>query len=572
MPDSGDLADAGWRLDVDAEAGQLRFEHVDSGEAYAFDDDGDLIIPGEGGGGGDVEASALDASAEGALDAAATGTGVAGIRCDEETGELIIESDTAVSMAAPTIDVSGEGLIEIFSPGGVTVSGGGDASAPDLGIRLPDGSIQSVAPIEGDGTIAEFYGFDEEVPDSAGLPDDLTVADATVTFLYRNGSTGDLSLAVVHDDPSSGNAGSAVLTYMGVSGYEWLVQDGPPGNDAYETPNEPLRDAETAAWTWPGDVTDGGAIGPLGESFAVDVTHRTGGTVNDTTVERSGIDRWLFVDGSDRENPIEVVDFTVEPRDVMLQVFTGQPESRTPASLQLWLRPGAGIETVDGAVATWADQSGNGFDFTQEDPAKRPTLVEDATNGLPALRFDGEDDHFVRRDTLGMGNDAARTYVVVCRLSDLEARSPYLMQGRFDATGNSSNSYGLEANTYNTTGERFGLYLISVAKDSERSTNDQFNVHTLRTGDFSNLSAMEETTDYFLNGQQVAYQDTSGGVRNEQFDGDSTAIGTFPQSSPGALMHGDIAEIFVFDRAVGDEFRSSLEGALMEKYGIAPPT
>jgi hypothetical protein len=79
---------------------------------------------------------------------------------------------------------------------------------------------------------------------------------------------------------------------------------------------------------------------------------------------------------------------------------------------------------------------------------------------------------------------------------------------------------------------------------------------------------MEESTTYHVNGQQIPFSDTSGGVRNSPLDADSTAIGAFPQSSPGVLMHGEIAEIFVFDRALLDQERAALESSLFDKYGV----
>jgi hypothetical protein len=444
--------------------------------------------------------------------------------------------------------------------------GGGGA----LTLGLPDGTLETVAAIENDQPVAEYYGFDTTDDKSADLPDALTIADATVSFVHRNVETGEHSLVTVHDDPTTDTGGTAIMSFSGASGSEWLVQDGPPENDDYTTPDGSIGDVESAAWTWPGSVTDGGALGPFGEPFDVVVTHRAQGTIDGSSFERNGLDRWLFVDGANPANPIELTSFVDGIGDVSARITTGDIE--TPGfgfeGLQLLLNGDTAVASTEGNVETWIDATDNGFDFTQSDPGKRPALVEDAINGHPALRFDGEDDRFIREDALGIPNDSARTLVVVCKLTDLAARSPYLMQGRFDATGSSSNSYGLEANTYNTAGERFGLYLISVAKDSELATDTNYNVHVLRTADASSLSAMEESTTYHVNGQQIPFDDTSGGVRNSPLEADSTAIGSFQQSDPSALMHGEIAEIFVFDRALPDQERAALETSLLDKYGL----
>jgi len=245
-----------------------------------------------------------------------------------------------------------------------------------------------------------------------------------------------------------------------------------------------------------------------------------------------------------------------------------QSDDETLGGLQLWLNPDSETVITDGSVETWGDDSGNGHDFTQTDETLQPSIVENAVAGHSALRFDGSETHLLRDDNLGIADDSPRTFVVVSRLSDLSARSPFLMQGAIDTEGDNTSYYGLEANTFRTAGERFGLYLVSVAKDTEISTDQEFNVHVLRTGEFPELTSIEESTTYYLNGSQRQYSDTAGGARNRQFTADSTAIGAFPQSSPSLVLSGEIAEIRVYDRVLSDDERSTVERNLMSKYDI----
>jgi len=149
--------------------------------------------------------------------------------------------------------------------------------------------------------------------------------------------------------------------------------------------------------------------------------------------------------------------------------------------LQLWLHSDSGYSLSDGSVTEWTDDSGNGNDVTQSTAERQPTVATGAANGHDAVQFDGDNDFLLRQDTLGIPNDSARTVAVVSRLSDTQARSPFLMQGRFDSQGSASNYYGLEANTYNTAGDRFGLFLVASAKDTPRRTNTRYNLHILRT-------------------------------------------------------------------------------------------
>jgi len=51
------------------------------------------------------------------------------------------------------------------------------------------------------------------------------------------------------------------------------------------------------------------------------------------------------------------------------------------------------IDGADGeSIATWSDQTGNGFDLTQSTSTNQPTLKTSIINGNPVVRFDGSDD------------------------------------------------------------------------------------------------------------------------------------------------------------------------------------
>jgi hypothetical protein len=61
-------------------------------------------------------------------------------------------------------------------------------------------------------------------------------------------------------------------------------------------------------------------------------------------------------------------------------------------NLQLWLRSDDGVDTLNGTVSNWHDQSGNGNDAIQSMAYRQPLLVNNELNGKPVLRFDGWDD------------------------------------------------------------------------------------------------------------------------------------------------------------------------------------
>ena len=59
----------------------------------------------------------------------------------------------------------------------------------------------------------------------------------------------------------------------------------------------------------------------------------------------------------------------------------------------VWLRADLGVTFVSGAVSSWADKSGCGNTVSQSTSTKRPAYLANAINGQPALDFDGVDDN-----------------------------------------------------------------------------------------------------------------------------------------------------------------------------------
>lgn len=80
--------------------------------------------------------------------------------------------------------------------------------------------------------------------------------------------------------------------------------------------------------------------------------------------------------------------------------------------LKIWLKADAigGLSNGD-PVGTWADQSGNGNDFTQATGGLQPLWETNQLNGLPIVRFDGIDD--VLHTTAPTGDGAWTCFLVI---------------------------------------------------------------------------------------------------------------------------------------------------------------
>lgn len=130
----------GWRVTVQPDAGEIRLEHEATGSVYVLEGDGGLRVP--GGADAGVDPATVRAAIGEALASAETGpasTGRAGqrgralpdggqatgctVECDDATGEVIIESDTKISLDAPVVDIAASGNMDVTSSGLLTLQG-----------------------------------------------------------------------------------------------------------------------------------------------------------------------------------------------------------------------------------------------------------------------------------------------------------------------------------------------------------------------------------------------------------------------------------------------------------------
>jgi len=119
----------GWRFEVDSTAGELRLEHTESDTIYVLDAEGGLRVPGDAGSELDALQETLAAAfrpGENDDEAVTDGGQSAGgctVECDETTGEVIIESESKISLDAPTIELS-SATTSVNASGVLTLQGG----------------------------------------------------------------------------------------------------------------------------------------------------------------------------------------------------------------------------------------------------------------------------------------------------------------------------------------------------------------------------------------------------------------------------------------------------------------
>jgi large repetitive protein len=227
-------------------------------------------------------------------------------------------------------------------------------------------------------------------------------------------------------------------------------------------------------------------------------------------------------------------------------------------NLVLWLKADAGTSTTtDGAVVTsWSDQSGHGHVLTAT-PTGGPIFDADGNGSLPSLRFNGAQ---LIGTNLGRGFTDA-TIFVVARQTAPTSNDNYIYSlgstgnGRMFtlARGTAANTPGhTESYHWNGSTEHlgdcipFGMYNVFAQSYHGSVTGAPF--HTLW---IDGVNANMETAN-------TAYNVTSGALR----------LGNYVS---GSFYHeGDITEFMIYDRALTDAERQSVETYLTTRIHVAP--
>jgi hypothetical protein len=234
-----------------------------------------------------------------------------------------------------------------------------------------------------------------------------------------------------------------------------------------------------------------------------------------------------------------------------------------PASgLSLWLRGDRGVYmTADQRVCAWADQSGHERGLVANADSNRPLWQATGIGGRPAVHFDAPSRYLVVSGVLDIAPTSARTMITVVQLVNTSGRFSPLMQGQ----GNSPGTYLMvDTNTYNTAGNREGVYLMNNSYDSALATSTTPRIHIYTIDTMTPGTPILGAIEYRVNGAIQTLTRNYGGLGNGNFEDFSGANYTAVGSGPDAF----VAEALFYDRALSTAERTSVETALEARYGI----
>lgn len=211
------------------------------------------------------------------------------------------------------------------------------------------------------------------------------------------------------------------------------------------------------------------------------------------------------------------------------------------------------------ALATWPDLTGNGYNATQGSSSQQPTFVTNAMNGLPVLRFNS-----ANSTCLALTRPIQDDFSIVCVFQSTQG----LGSGNLFYQG-----AGLVNAEVGGVVDDFGTCLFAngsvaagtgnpdVAVDSNPGYNDgRPHVMTFSRSRSTGLVAL------YMDGALAGT--TTGGTQSLTspsqllFGAQQTFINYFS---------GDIAEVAIFNVALSDTNRQSVESPLFQKYNLPPP-
>jgi hypothetical protein len=254
--------------------------------------------------------------------------------------------------------------------------------------------------------------------------------------------------------------------------------------------------------------------------------------------------------------------------EMMVFISMSGAQSIPTAGLQLWLRADVGVDTLNGTVSRWHDQSGSGNDAIQASASRQPVLVPGALNGKPVLRFDGLNDklgftgttHMTQFSLFLVINNHAGTAGNTGNVITFGANGDFNNQWYMGMDIAGSDSLGMAGGNFGWIGgSRPGL----VTHDQWRNLSVVLNQtiwNTTLQWDGNNVPLVPGGSAAAISVPLGDATGSGGGIGGA----DGVPAGTI-------LAKCDVAEVIVYNVALSEPVRRNIILNLATKYGLPPP-
>jgi len=230
-------------------------------------------------------------------------------------------------------------------------------------------------------------------------------------------------------------------------------------------------------------------------------------------------------------------------------------------NLVLWLEADRGISTGSGdSIALWLDGSGQNNNAVEPDATAAPTLIGNAINGLPAVRFQVPS-WMIIADTRSMRWGENDFVLLVVARSLPTCISCMYRQALFHKNDLLAPFVGPQL-YLNSDGSLYG-YLSNVQQVASYPSGYNDGTHLL------GLRRTSTGVEIRADGASVGIQPAAD-VVNVDGLGQNAYIGAHGLGGSQFQFEGDIAAMLAVTGPLADSDLASLEDYLLTKYGIAP--
>ena len=229
-----------------------------------------------------------------------------------------------------------------------------------------------------------------------------------------------------------------------------------------------------------------------------------------------------------------------------------------PATGQLlWLSADVGTPG-SGQISLWTDRSPSANNATQTTTAAQPLLVTNAINGRSAVRFDGVATCLTLPSGFSDFTQGLSGFVV----GNVTLDEP---NGRFvelQTTGGCDNQigFGMPSSTLD-----FRFFVVNGQNCNAPTVDALGAVQISVPALYEVVQTSSGTVVIYKNGQSLTTAGTSVAANLTRT---SNSIGCDLGNSPIHFLHGDVAEILIYNRQLSTQERNTVESYLVTKYGL----
>lgn len=232
------------------------------------------------------------------------------------------------------------------------------------------------------------------------------------------------------------------------------------------------------------------------------------------------------------------------------------PPAATSATLVLWLRADLGVTQSSGKVSAWADQSGNGYNFSEPSSTHYPPFVSSAIGGEPGVG--------------SMTNGSAAALGLTCSATLATILASATGADRFmvlQAASSQSTGTGLFSGNFgSSTQDTYLPYTDGNTYDEFFSTSRREIASTAFTSAslYETISTASEWTA-LVNGTQV-FTTSSNTVGAPSSD--LTLLYQFQSGTSGFGWAGYLCELAVYNGKLSGTDRTAFQNYSLARYGV----